>query len=165
MSRFGKLMGYKGRSAAAGGHRLRDSSVLAPTHGGAINPMNPGAMAHARTAPVVRKPRYFKPGEDQAMQELEYRKKQELAASKRVYRSLKTIERMDAELTATHRQYEAAVADAELHKKAADVQYARHLHHQRTDYAMLSSAVSNARQDATDAIGRYMQAAHQLAAA
>jgi hypothetical protein len=165
MTRFGRLMGRNGQGVSLGGHRLGDRDVLAATHAGAINPLNPGEMAHARTMAVLPRPRYFKPGEDQALQELAYRKKAEMAASRRAYSSLKTIERMDAELTSTHRQYEAVVAQAELHKKAADVQYARELHHQRGDYAMLAAATRGARQGATDMIGRYMQAAHQLAAA
>ena len=165
MSRFSNLLGRSGRGVSHGGHQLRDAQVMAPTHAGAINPLNPGAMAHTRTVPVVSVPRYFKPGEDQALKELAHRKKTELSASKRAYTALKSIERSDAQLTEVHRSYEAVVAGAELHKKAADVQYARELHHMRPEYAGLNAAVKTARVDAGDMIGRYMQAAQQLAAA
>ncbi len=166
MSIFNKLTTLgRGSSAKIGGHALRDSSVMAPTTPGAINPMNPGAMAHARSVPIIRQPRYFKPGEDQALQEFAYAKRQQLAASRRAYKALESVEHSDAELTATHRQYEATVADGELHKKAADVKYARHLHHQRPQYAMLNQAVATARVEAGSTIGRYMATVQQLAGA
>jgi len=164
MSRFSNLLGRKGRDAAHGGHQLRDRDVMRPTHAGAINPLNPGPMAHARSVPVLTHPHYFKPGADQALKELAHRKKTELSASKRAYTALKSIERSDAQLVEVHRSYEATVAGAELHKKAADVQYARELHHMRPEYAGLHAATKTARVDAGDMIGRYMQAANQLAA-
>jgi hypothetical protein len=163
MTVFGKLTGLTGRKLTAGGHRLRDVDVMRPTHPHAITPTNPGAMAHARSVPVLTHPRYFKPGEGQALAELAHRRRIELSESKRAYSALKSIERSDAQLTETHRQYEVVVSSSELHKKAADVQYARHLHHQRPEYAMLHRATRQARVDAGDMISRYMATAHQLA--
>ena len=97
------------------------------------------------------------------MAELAHRKQVELGESRRAYSALKTIERTDAQLVEVHRGYEAVVADSELHKKAADVQFARHLHHQRPQYAMLGSALGQASKGAGDMIGRYMATANQHA--
>ena len=110
-----------------------NSQSLAPL--GGFHPGNPGDLSTIRTAPVVNKDRTFTPPEAAMLQELA-KQRQELSRAKaEAYRALSQVEELDAQDQQQRRQYQSAVAEAELAKQQANAEYLALLNQQRPAYA------------------------------
>lgn len=131
-------------SLATGGHAIDKNRVLAPTDPTVINPLNAGSWETVRTAPVNHTPRYFNKAEADALKQVATQKTEGARQAKRAYKSLKKIEKADAEVHKQHRNYIKGVADSELVKKRADGSTARHLHALRPEYARLGYGLDRA---------------------
>ncbi len=131
-----------------GGHAISKDKVLQPTDNTVINPINPGNWSSIRTAPVVPDPRYFNKTEADALKGLATEKTEGARQSKRAYKSLSKIEKADATVHKSHRQYQGEVASSELTKLRSNARLGRKLHAQRGDYFKLGSGLERAEKSA-----------------
>ena len=139
-------------SLSTGGHGIDKNRVLAPTDPTVINPMNAGAWASVRTAPINDTPRYYNKSEADALKACATQKREEARQAKRAYKSLKRLEDSDAQVHTAHRSYIKGVADSELTKKRSDASTARHLHRLRSEYARLGFGLDRAEDKAQQRI-------------
>lgn len=110
-----------------------NSGSLTPL--GGFHPGDPGDLSTIRTVPVLKSDRAFTPPEAAALQELA-KQRQDLSRAKAdAYRALSQVESLDAQDQQQRRQYQSAVAEAELVKQQANSEYLALLNTQRPAYA------------------------------
>jgi hypothetical protein len=135
-----------------GSHAINNSSLVAATGSGVINPNNPGDMTNIRTMPVLTSQRTFTRQEADAMESLEAKSSYSTKHTVRALSAMRKVEGLDATRQAAYRGYQIGVANAELRKVKANAGLGKSLHGQRAQYAALGVGLQSAVETADQAV-------------